>query len=145
MVLNILPNQLLNLLSLLKCSLQLGQEYIFNRSQFFLDLVLFLAHVDRVKGFKVLQEDVAYVDQTVSIVFLLGSRLIRPFTRVSSQLTLHVFKHGTTVERLRLLFTGGGQLLSEILVMVMNIFHFLLDFAFDLTFHLEEDLQLILG
>ena len=42
-VLHVLPDQFLNLRRLLKCSLELGQENIFNRSQLFLELVLFLA------------------------------------------------------------------------------------------------------
>ena len=61
-MLDILTNELLNLRRLLKSSLKLGQENIFNCSQLFLELVLLLARLERVKSLKVLQEYVANKD-----------------------------------------------------------------------------------
>ena len=61
-MLDILTNELLNLRCLLKSSLKLGQENVFNCSQFFLELVLLLARFKGVKCLKVLQEHVANED-----------------------------------------------------------------------------------
>lgn len=132
-----------NLLGLLKRGLQLGEEDALNGSQLHLDLILLLAHVDRVKSFEVLQVHIAKVDHGVFLVLGLVLRLSTHLCRVCRQLHIQVTNDRVFTLRLRLqleeLLVGGVEVLRNQLLQLF------LDLVLKVSFERIEAFQFVLS
>ena len=126
-MLHVKLDQVLYLLCLLKRRFHLSEEYAFDRSQFFLNLILLLACVKRVESLKVLQEHIAYVLKSLSLIFRECLSVYFSLCTLACQLFVQMPNHGR--------FTLSRRLELEIVIVTLfrhQIFQILIDFTLDL-------------